>query len=98
MFMLKSVIGATRAGGERSTIAFFSLPLYFASSSLFVARTMTTSPSIFPFVPGDQPAAARVIVRPLSGSMRLAVAVPRTQPTGIVHGSRRLGARHRDGE
>ena len=40
-----------------------------------------------PLVPGVQPAAARERERPLSGSMMRAVAVPRSQPAGISHGS-----------
>ena len=47
----------------------------------------TTSPTILPLVLGDQPAAARVRVRPLSGSMMRAVADPRSQPAGSCHGS-----------
>src|SRR5207249_10999900 len=64
------------------------LPLYLAMSSLLWPRKITTSPTTLPLVLGAQPAAAMVSVRPFSGSISLAVHVPRSQPTGIVHGSR----------
>ena len=68
--------------------AFFSLPLYLSRSALVLAL-MTTTPVTLPLVPGVQPAEATVSRRPLSGSTSFMLAVPRSQPTGISHGSSR---------
>src|SRR5262249_34240112 len=83
-----SVIARTGEGGCCITIAFFNLPLYFARSSFEVGRKMTMSPSIGPLVPGVHAPDATVRLLPVSGSRLLRFAMPRSQPTGIVHGSR----------
>src|SRR6266849_2259216 len=75
------------AGSVVMTMAPFSLPLYFCSSSVLCALTYTTGPRTTPAVPGDQPAEASV--SGCSAGLRMRPrAVPRRQARAMVHASR----------
>ena len=82
-----SEIGFTSDGGLRRTIAFLSLPLYLAKSSLVFALRNTTSPVILPLVPGVHAAEAPIRGLPALGSTIFMEKVPRSHATGISHGS-----------
>ena len=68
------------AGGRDKMTAPFSFPLYLARSFAEDALIATTGASTFPLVPGYQPQEASDSLTPVSGSIILASAMPRTHP------------------
>jgi hypothetical protein len=77
---------ATAPGARVIMTAFFSFPLYFASSACVWPSISTTGPVTLPFVPGAH-AYEATMSGITCGSFITIVAVPRSQPTGISQGS-----------
>ena len=76
--------GSSSKAGPTSTIAPFSLPLYWSRSSGFWLLIPITLARTGPFVLGDHPAAAMVSLCSV-GATIFALAAPRVQPVAIGH-------------